>query len=48
MIWTPHVTVAAVVEQARRFLLVERRRRARVFNQPAGRRYPLELLVDVI
>lgn len=37
MIWTPHVTVAAVVEENGRFLLVEEEAEGRrVFNQPAG------------
>ena len=37
MIWTPHVTVATVIEQGGRFLLVQERESGRtVFNQPAG------------
>ena len=37
MIWKPELTVAAVVEERGRFLLVEERAgRRRVFNQPAG------------
>lgn len=37
MVWKPHVTVAAVVEQAGKFLLVEEHTSAGVlFNQPAG------------
>jgi 8-oxo-dGTP pyrophosphatase MutT (NUDIX family) len=37
MVWKPDVTVAAVVERAGRFLLVEERIRGRlVLNQPAG------------
>ncbi|MFV1871905.1 MAG: NUDIX hydrolase [Oleiphilus sp.] len=38
MIWTPHATVAAIVEREGRFLLVEElsSRGDRVFNQPAG------------
>lgn len=36
-IWTPHLTVAAVVEQNGRFLLVEENSEGRVvLNQPAG------------
>lgn len=36
-IWTPHATVACVVEQNGRFLLVEEISHGeRVFNQPAG------------
>ena len=37
--WTPHVTVATVVERANRYLLVEERDKTTgelVFNQPAG------------
>ncbi|MFZ4499353.1 MAG: NUDIX hydrolase [Burkholderiales bacterium] len=49
MIWTPHVTVAAVVEQAGRYLLVEERSEGRVvFNQPAGHLDPDESLVDAV
>ena len=37
MIWKPELTVAAVVEQQGRFLIVEERvARRLVFNQPAG------------
>jgi 8-oxo-dGTP pyrophosphatase MutT (NUDIX family) len=37
MVWKPEVTVAAVIERAGRFLLVEERIRGRlVLNQPAG------------
>lgn len=37
MIWKPHVTVAAVVEQGGRFLIVEEEADgAIVYNQPAG------------
>jgi len=37
MIWKPHVTVAAVIEQAGKFLLVEENTADGVlFNQPAG------------
>jgi ADP-ribose pyrophosphatase YjhB (NUDIX family) len=36
-IWTPHFTVAAVIEQEGRFLMVEENADGRiVFNQPAG------------
>ncbi|MBU3694271.1 MAG: NUDIX hydrolase [Rhodocyclaceae bacterium] len=49
MIWTPHVTVAAVVEHAGRYLLVEERSDGRVvFNQPAGHLDPNESLVDAV
>ncbi len=37
MVWKPHVTVAAVIEQDNRFLLVEEKTpRGLQFNQPAG------------
>ena len=37
MRWTPHATVACVIEQQGRFLLVEERSNGRrVLNQPAG------------
>ena len=37
MIWTPHATVATIVEHNQRFLLVEEMSHGkRVFNQPAG------------
>ncbi len=36
-IWTPHLTVAAVIEEAGKFLLVEERSEGKVvLNQPAG------------
>ncbi len=37
MVWTPHATVAAIVEREGRFLFVEELSNGeRVFNQPAG------------
>ncbi|MDE1886894.1 MAG: NUDIX hydrolase [Gammaproteobacteria bacterium] len=37
MTWTPHVTVAAIAEQHKRFLIVEEKVRDRlVLNNPAG------------
>lgn len=37
MVWKPHVTVAAVIEQNKKFLLVEENTNSGVaFNQPAG------------
>jgi ADP-ribose pyrophosphatase YjhB (NUDIX family) len=37
MVWKPHVTVAAVIEQKQRFLLVEEETaNGLAFNQPAG------------
>lgn len=48
-VWTPHMTVAAVIEQAGRFLVVEEMADgARVFNQPAGHLEPGERLVDAV
>ena len=47
MTWAPHVTVAAVVEQEDRFLLVyEEAEGQRVYNQPAGHLEPGESLID--
>lgn len=49
MIWKPHVTVAAVLEQEGRFLLVQERIAGRsVFNQPAGHLEDNESLVDAV
>ncbi len=48
MIWKPHVTVAAVIEQDARFLMVEERvapNAPLVINQPAGHLDPGEGLV---
>ena len=37
MIWTPHATVACIVERGEKFLFVEEHsNNKRVFNQPAG------------
>jgi ADP-ribose pyrophosphatase YjhB (NUDIX family) len=45
MIWKPNVTVAAVLEQDGRFLLVEEQtERGLLFNQPAGHWEPGETL----
>ena len=47
MSWFPHVTVATVVEDAGRFLLVEEYSEGKlVFNQPAGHLEPAESLID--
>jgi len=47
MIWAPHVTVAAVVEQDGRYLLVEEHSTAGVvYNQPAGHVEPGESLIE--
>jgi 8-oxo-dGTP pyrophosphatase MutT (NUDIX family) len=49
MIWKPHMTVAAVIEQEGRFLLVQERiSGALVFNQPAGHLEDNESLVDAV
>jgi 8-oxo-dGTP pyrophosphatase MutT (NUDIX family) len=49
MIWTPHVTVAAVIEQGGRFLLVQERESGRtVLNQPAGHLEDGESLVTAV
>lgn len=46
MIWKPHVTVAAVIEQDGKFLLVEEHTsQGLLFNQPAGHLEPDESLV---
>lgn len=47
MIWKPNVTVAAVIEQDGKFLLVEENTEDGVrFNQPAGHWEPDETLVE--
>ena len=47
MRWTPHATVACVVEQDGRFLLVEEYSNGkRVLNQPAGHLEPDESIVE--
>lgn len=49
MTWKPHVTVAAVVHRAGRFLLVEERiEGALVLNQPAGHLDEGESLIDAV
>jgi 8-oxo-dGTP pyrophosphatase MutT (NUDIX family) len=49
MIWTPHVTVAAVAERAGKFLLVEELVDGqRVLNQPAGHLDKGESLLDAV
>lgn len=48
-IWRPHVTVAAIVERAGRFLLVEEWVNGDlVFNQPAGHLEPDENIVSAV
>jgi len=47
--WTPHVTVATVIEDDGRYLLVEERDKFSgelVFNQPAGHLEPNETLAE--
>ena len=49
MVWKPNVTVAAVVEQAGKYLLVEEESQAGlVLNQPAGHLEPNESLIDAV
>ena len=49
MIWTPHVTVAAIIEQDGRFLLVQERESGRaVLNQPAGHLEDGESLITAV
>ena len=47
MDWKPHITVATIVEDSGRFLMVEETRQGRtVLNQPAGHLDPDETLID--
>lgn len=49
MIWKPHATVAAVIEQDGRFLMVEEESDGLiVFNQPAGHLEPDESLIEAV
>ena len=49
MIWKPHVTVAAVIESAGKFLLVEEETDDGIrFNQPAGHLERGEALTDAV
>lgn len=49
MIWKPHVTVAALIENAGRFLCVEETiDGARKLNQPAGHLDPGESLIEAV
>ena len=49
MIWKPNVTVAAVIEQKGRFLLVEEMTNQGLrFNQPAGHLEPDESLIEAV
>ena len=48
-VWTPHVTVAAIIEREEHYLLVEEiAEGARVYNQPAGHLEPEESLQDAV
>ncbi len=48
-IWKPHATVAAIIEQDGRFLMVEEAIAGeRVYNQPAGHLDPGESLIDAV
>jgi len=48
-IWTPHLTVAAVVEHQGRFLIVEERDHGcTVFNQPAGHVEEHETVIEAV
>lgn len=49
MVWKPHVTVAAVIERAGRFLLVEEHTANGIaFNQPAGHLEAGESLLQAV
>ena len=49
MVWKPHVTVAAVIEQDQRFLVVEEHTpNGLAFNQPAGHLENNESLIDAV
>jgi 8-oxo-dGTP pyrophosphatase MutT (NUDIX family) len=49
MVWSPHVTVAAVIERAEHFLVVqEKDDHNLVYNQPAGHWEPRESLIDAV
>ncbi len=48
-IWTPHLTVAAIIEEGGRFLLVEEAPEGdSVFNQPAGHVEDGESIIDAV
>lgn len=49
MIWKPHATVAAIVEQNGKFLMVEESVEGEiVYNQPAGHLDPNETLLEAV
>lgn len=48
-VWKPHVTVAAIIEQDQRFLMVEELKQGQtVYNQPAGHLDPHESLLQAV
>ncbi len=48
-VWKPHATVAAIIEDNGRFLMVEEISEGRtVYNQPAGHLDPGESLIDAV
>jgi len=48
-IWTPHLTVAAIIEEEGKFLLVEERSEGKiVLNQPAGHVEENETLIEAV
>jgi 8-oxo-dGTP pyrophosphatase MutT (NUDIX family) len=46
MDWQPHITVATIVEDNGRFLMVELKAGRNVLNQPAGHLDPNETLTE--
>jgi 8-oxo-dGTP pyrophosphatase MutT (NUDIX family) len=49
MDWTPHITVAAIIESEQRFLLIEEESDGlTVFNQPAGHWDEGETLIEAV
>lgn len=49
MVWKPHVTVAAIIENKQRFLLVEEETSSGLaFNQPAGHLEEGESLIEAV
>ncbi len=49
MVWKPHVTVSAVVQEGNRFLLVEEEIRGQIeYNNPAGHLEDGETLVEAV
>jgi len=48
-VWKPHATVAAIIEQDQRFLMVEELKQGQtVYNQPAGHLEPHESLLQAV